>query len=65
MVRPAAKHCGPLRVGMPAPQLLLLAWGCSASLVCLFSAECAAVYDDSHRSRVARRWPTASSAGGR
>jgi uncharacterized BrkB/YihY/UPF0761 family membrane protein len=33
---------------MLAPQLLRLAWVYSASLMCVFGAEFAAVYEDSH-----------------
>jgi membrane protein len=50
----------------PAGSLvLLLAWIYYASLVFLFGAEFAAVYAQSYGSRAVRRWPTASSAGGK
>ena len=50
----------------PAGSLvLILAWVYYASLVFLFGAEFAAVYAHRHGSRAARRWPTASGAGGK
>jgi membrane protein len=50
----------------PAGSLvLLLAWVYYASLVFLFGAEFAAVYAHSYGSRAARRWPSASGAGGK